>query len=122
MNYFDEENYTNRRRRRIESGFWHQANRVLMAIIVVGLFVVIGFAFYPVWHQQQSMHKSKTTLELAKAEKTSLLRHAQRKLELLRTDPDYVETIARDRLGLMKPNETIFRVELPRTIGTSVQP
>ncbi|MEY4299531.1 MAG: hypothetical protein RIR25_767, partial [Verrucomicrobiota bacterium] len=35
---------------------------------------------------------------------------------------EYVETIARDRINVMKPGETIFRVEIPRTIGTSVQP
>ncbi len=122
MNFYDEEDYPKRRRRRVEPGFWHQANRVLIALIMLAFLVVIGFMFYPVWHQQQSMHKNKTALELAKAEKSAQLRQAQRELELLRTNPDYVETIARDRLGLMKPNETIFRVELPRTISSSVQP
>lgn len=122
MNYFDEDDYTIRKRRRVEPGFWHQANRVLIAIIMVAIFAAIGFTFYPVLQKQQDMHRNRTALEQARAEKTLRLRNAQRELELLRTDPDYVETIARDRLGLMKPGETIFRVELPRAIGTSVQP
>jgi cell division protein FtsB len=32
-------------------------------------------------------------------------------VNLLKTDPAYLETIARDRLDLMKEGETIFRVE-----------
>jgi cell division protein FtsB len=43
------------------------------------------------------------------------LASARRELDLLKNDPDYVETIARDRLNMMKPGETIFRVETPRS-------
>ena len=32
-------------------------------------------------------------------------------MNLLKTDPTYLETIARDRLDLMKEGETIFRLE-----------
>jgi cell division protein FtsB len=39
----------------------------------------------------------------------------QGELGLLRNDREYLETIARDRLNLMKPGETIFRVERPRS-------
>jgi len=34
-----------------------------------------------------------------------------REVNLLKTDPVYLETIARDRLDLMKDGETIFRIE-----------
>jgi cell division protein FtsB len=32
-------------------------------------------------------------------------------VNLLKTDPTYLETIARDRLDLMEEGETIFRLE-----------
>jgi len=32
-------------------------------------------------------------------------------VNLLKTDPTYLETLARDRLDLMKEGETIFRVD-----------
>ena len=35
-------------------------------------------------------------------------------MNLLKTDPGYLETIARDRLDLMKEGETVFRIEQPR--------
>ncbi len=34
-----------------------------------------------------------------------------RKLTLLQNDPSYLEVLARDKLDLMKPGETIFRLD-----------
>lgn len=36
--------------------------------------------------------------------------HRERELYLIQHDREYLELIARDRLDLMKPNETIFRL------------
>jgi cell division protein FtsB len=43
-----------------------------------------------------------------------LLAHQTREINLLKTDSTYLETVARDRLDLMKEGETIFRLESPR--------
>jgi len=40
-----------------------------------------------------------------------LLARATREISWLKTDPNYLETVARDRLDLMKEGETIFRLE-----------
>lgn len=122
MNFDDEDDFAVRRRRRKEPDFWSRLNRLLTVFVLVGVLVLVGIMFYPVWQKQQDMRRNIAALERDKAKKSILLRDAHREIELLRTDPDYVETIARDRLGLMKPGETIFRVELPRTLGTSVKP
>ena len=44
-------------------------------------------------------------------EHKTLLAHQTREINWLKTDPTYLETIARDRLDLMKEGETIFRLE-----------
>ena len=44
-------------------------------------------------------------------EQKRLLARQTREVNLLKTDPAYLETIARDRLDLMKEGETIFRLE-----------
>jgi cell division protein FtsB len=111
-----------RRKRRHEPDFWHRLNRVAAALVLLGVFAGVAIMFYPVWRQQQDMRSRIAALEHEKAAKTAQLEQSRREIELLRKDPEYVETIARDRLNLMKPGETIFRVELPLTIGSSVQP
>ena len=45
------------------------------------------------------------------AVKEGELREQQRTLERLRTDPDFVEKIIRQRLGYAKPGDLIFRFD-----------
>jgi cell division protein FtsB len=115
MNLFDEQDYTVRRRRRNEPDFWHRINKVLTAFVVLGVLLGIGVMFYPVWQKQNEMRSRVVSLTAEKTEKTTQLAAARRELDLLKNDPEYLETIARDRLNMMKPGETIFRVETPRS-------
>ncbi len=54
------------------------------------------------------------TLQAQVTEQKMLLARQTREVNLLKTDPTYLETIARDRLDLMKEGETIFRLEPPQ--------
>jgi cell division protein FtsB len=54
-------------------------------------------------------------------EQKKLLGRQTREVNLLKTDSTYLETIARDRLDLMKEGETIFRLE-PAKAGPSKRP
>ena len=51
--------------------------------------------------KQEVIHR----INLLKRENQALLREIQR----LRTDPDYIESIAREELGLVKKNDLIIR-------------
>jgi cell division protein FtsB len=113
--YEEEDDFIVKRRRRNEPDFWHRLNRVLQALVVAGFLLTVGVMFYPVWQQQQDMRLRLLTLEREQSDKTAALQGKQRQLELLRNDREYLETIARDRLNVMKPGETIFRIELPRS-------
>jgi cell division protein FtsB len=44
----------------------------------------------------------------------NLLARQTREINLVKTDTTYLETVARDRLDLMKEGETIFRLEPAR--------
>jgi Septum formation initiator len=52
--------------------------------------------------------------ELVPSAVQNLLAHQTREINLLKTDATYLETVARDRLDLMKEGETIFRLEPAR--------
>ena len=111
MNFDEEDDFVVKRRRRNEPDFWHRLNRVLQVFVVAGFLLTVGVMFYPVWQKQQDMRLHLLTLERAQSEKSTALAKNQRELELLRNDREYLETIARDRLNVMKPGETIFRIE-----------
>ena len=115
MNFYEEDDFVVKRRRRNEPDFWHRINRVLQFLVVAGFLLTVGVMFYPVWHKQQDMRLRVLQLETELKEKTAALHSHQGELDLLRNDREYLETIARDRLNLMKPGETIFRIEIPRS-------
>jgi cell division protein FtsB len=115
MKFYEEEDFVVRRRRRHEPDFWHGLNRVLQVLVLLGFLGTVAITFYPVWQSQHDMRLRLLTLERDATEKTARLDQNQRTIDLLRHDPEYVETIARDRLNLMKPGETVYRIELPRS-------
>jgi cell division protein FtsB len=115
MNFYEEDDFVVRRRRRNEPDFWHGINRVLQFLVVAGFLLTVGVMFYPVWHKQQDMRLRVLELETELKDKTASLQGRQGELDLLRNDREYLETVARDRLNLMKPGETIFRIEMPRS-------
>ena len=115
MNLYEEDDFVVKRRRRSEPDFWHRLNRVLQFLVVIGFLLTVGVMFYPVWQKQNDMRLRLLGLETEEKAKTAELAKSQRQLDLLRNDREYLETIARDRLNVMKPGETIFRIELPRS-------
>ena len=79
---------------------------ILLVVAAFGL-----FTFYPAWSRRDDL-TAKLEAERAKLAAEQLLQKQRtREVKLLQTDPEYVETIARDKLSVMKPGETIYRLE-----------
>ena len=83
----------------------------MMAIILLVMAALGAFTFYPAWNRRDNL-SAKLEAERAKLAAEQLLQKQRtREVMLLQTDPEYVETIARDKLGVMKPGETIYRLD-----------
>lgn len=101
-------------RARREASIWQQLNRVLRVLLGLALVLVIVSLFVP---QHKRLTQSRSEIENLQAQVTEqkmLLARQTREVNLLKTDPSYLETIARDRLDLMKDGETVFRLEQPQ--------
>jgi cell division protein FtsB len=100
-------------RARREATVWQRLNSILRVLLVVATVLVIVSLFLPPY---KKLTQSRTEIENLQSQvndqKTLLVRQT-REVNLLKTDPSYLETIARDRLDLMKEGETIFRLEPP---------
>lgn len=98
-------------KRRYNPEIWHFLNRfmVLSILLVAGAFAV--FTFYPAWTRRDEL-ATKLEAEQAKLAAEQLIQKQRtREVTLLQTSPEYVEIIARDKLGVMKPGETIYRLD-----------
>ena len=100
-----------RSKRRKNPEVWHKANRMMIALIIAGFAAVAVAAFYPeiLRHRSLSSQLAEEKNTLADEQLTKARR--EREVHLLKTDSEYVENIARDRIGVMKEGETIYRLD-----------
>jgi len=106
----DQPGYGDFRARR-EATIWQRLNRVLRVLLVLAIWLVIVSLFLPPYKKlKQSGAEIENLQALVNDQKIQLARQT-REVNLLKTDATYLETIARDRLDLMKEGETIFRLE-----------
>ncbi|MBA3882077.1 MAG: septum formation initiator family protein [Chthoniobacterales bacterium] len=101
-------------RARREATVWQQLNRILRVLLVLASLLVIVSLFLPQYKKLKQSRSEIEALQGQVGEQKILLTRQMREVNLLKTDPIYLETIARDRLDLMKEGETIFRIEQPR--------
>lgn len=101
-------------RARREATVWQQLNRVLRVLLVLAGALVIVSLFLPHYKRIKQSRSEIDTLQAQVSEQKMLLARQTREVNLLKTDATYLETIARDRLDLMKEGETVFRLEAPR--------
>jgi cell division protein FtsB len=98
-------------RARREATVWQRLNRVLLVLIVIALWLAIVSLFVPPYKKLKQGRAENDKLQTQINEQKVLLARQTREVDLLKTDATYLETIARDRLDLMKEGETIFRLE-----------
>jgi cell division protein FtsB len=86
-------------------------NRVLHILIIVAVLILLICWFLPLIKERQKQQSTVQSLKESVARERALYNKQSKKLALLQSDPDYLELLARDKLDLMKPGETIFRME-----------
>jgi cell division protein FtsB len=105
-----EPSYADFRARR-EATLWQRLNRILRVLLVIAIWLVIISLFVPPYKKLTQSRAEIDNLMVQVNDQKTLLARQTREINLLKTDPTYLETIARDRLDLMKDGETIFRLE-----------
>ena len=88
---------------------WTLIQKIAWAVITVLAVILVLWAFVPKIKQYHDLQK----VEAEKAGSVRVEQEAYDQLRLnqdrLRTDPRFVERIARDEIGLAKPGELVFK-------------
>ena len=104
--------------RRKDSTFLKALNRVLMFLTFVGAICIVALWFYPELKRRDAMVKNLEEKQAILAAEEARNRLQTREVYLLENDREYIETVARDRLDMMKEGETIFRLDSPKAQKT----
>jgi cell division protein FtsB len=108
----DHPGYADFRARRDET-VWQRMTRIVRALLILAAILIIVSLFLPQHKKLQDSHAEVEALKEKVSEQKMILARQTREVNLLINDPEYLAMIARDRLDLMKPGETIFRLEQP---------
>ncbi len=90
-------------------------NHVLRVLLFVAAWLLIISFFLPPYKKLNQNRAEMELLQTQLTEQQTLFSRQTKQVTLLKSDPTYLETIARDSLELMKEGETIFRLETPGT-------
>ena len=101
-------------RERREATIWQRLNRVLRVLLFIAVWLIVISLFVPPYNKLKQSRSDVDRLQSLVDEQKILLARQTREVNLLKTDATYLETVARDRLDLMKEGETIFRLEKRR--------
>ena len=95
----------------IAPDIWQRLSKVMMALIFLCVVAAALRLFIPEFERRNQLERQAQRLEKLSTEKTARVTQLQKEYDLLKNDRDYLETIARDRLDLMRDGETIFRLD-----------
>ena len=77
---------------------------ILFLVIMLLLAIWGERGFLAMWRQQRAVARLAREIEAIEAEN----RHLGQEIERLRHDPRYIEKIAREELGMVRPGELVF--------------
>ncbi len=100
-------------KRRRNTEVWSTGIRLVSLLIVMGALAFLLLAFYPEWTRKKELANQLAAEKLTLSAEELLRKQRSREVDLLKNDPEYVEAIARDKIGVMKEGETIYRLDTP---------
>ena len=102
-----------RTRRRRNPEVWSTGIRLMSIFIVVGALAFLLVAFYPEWTRKKDLSTQLANEKSTLSAEELVRKQRSREVDLLKNDTEYVEAIARDKIGVMKEGETIYRLDAP---------
>jgi cell division protein FtsB len=94
-----------------DDSVWQRLNRFLFLLIVLVFIAAVVVLFRGPLLEQRQQAARVEELKAGIAAQKALLNKQTREADLLQNDPEYIETIARDKLDMMKEGETVFRMD-----------
>jgi cell division protein FtsB len=100
-------------RKRRETDFWRAVNTCLTFLVGLGAIVAAVLWFLPELRKIDEMRATLASLQKELAAEQLTLAQQQRQEGWLNENPEYVENIARERLDMVKKDETVVRLDDP---------
>lgn len=104
----------------VDVGIWGKLSRVVVLLLFVAGVLGVVIWYLPVIKHNEALRKSILNLNTQIKQEEELGRQIDLSTKSLRNDPKTVERVAREKLGFVKPGETMIRFEAPTLPATNV--
>jgi cell division protein FtsL len=97
----------------VNTSIWDKLTRVAALLSVIAALVWVAVLYFPLMHQNEVMRQQIVQLDKQIQQEEVASRQLRLEIDSLKTDPKTVERLAREQLGLARPDETVVRFGLP---------
>ena len=96
----------------VDTGIWDKLTRVVVTLLVVAALVWMAILYFPLMHQNEAMRQQIIELDQRIQQEEMVNRELRLEIDSLKSDPKTVERLAREQLGLARPDETVIRFDV----------
>lgn len=93
------------------SSLWKRLSRLMEGVIYALLVLAVVKLFGPELERRDSLERERQHLARIRDDKEANVVRLRQEHRLLKTDKEFLETVARDRLNLQREGEHIIRIE-----------
>jgi cell division protein FtsB len=98
----------------VHLSIWDKLTRVVVFLLFVAGLLAVFFWYLPLIQQNERYRKDILRLDAAIAAEERTGRQLKVQIDSVQNDPRTLERLAREKLGLAKPNETIIHFDPAR--------
>lgn len=99
----------------VDVGIWPKLSRIVVVLLVLAVVVGVVVWYLPVIKHNEAFRKEILHLNAEIKQQEDLSRQLDSATKALKNDPKTLERVAREKLGYVKPGETMIRFEEPST-------
>lgn len=99
---------------RVDFGVWGTIKKIAVMLVVICALGGLASWYIPILKQTTALQKEIEAKREAIRKQEELHQKYTEEIVALRTDPETVEHAVREKMGLAKSNETIYRFESPK--------
>ena len=96
----------------VDTVIWDKLSRVVMPLLVIAALVWVAVLYFPLMHQNEAMRQQIIELDQQIEREEMVNRELRLEIDSLKSDPKTVERLAREQLGLARPDETVIRFDI----------
>jgi len=101
----------------VDVGIWGKLNRLVTVLLLIAVVIGVAIWYLPVIKNNEAMRKEILNLAAQVRQEEEIARRLETRIKALKNDPKALERVAREKLGYVKPGETMIRFIDPPALG-----